>query len=259
MNTNTSLPPHLDDIGRQLVAAAHERKASPTRDRRRRARILFAVVSAAAAAALAVVVLSGAGSTPTAPGPVALAPHHHAKPSQSTLPPLMHPSGQQLLVRAAYVALQTSPVTPQPDQFVYTKIDVGHGQITQSWLSVDGTRASLVEAAGQAPLTIPGCADGHISWRMPGEDGKPIEDFIPKSLRGKPLLMSQAGKYFPGGKVPMDGPLVTAQCTPQVAFYPDMPTDPGAVQAYLVKIGMAYPANDPQVADPVNNLAKDIG
>jgi hypothetical protein len=264
MTEDANLPAHLDSIGRQLVAAAHAQNATAVSGHHQRALSVLALASVAVAAALAVIVLNNAGASRTVPPAVALVPHrpgnsHYTQPHPK-LVPLAHPTAKQVLNRAAFVALQTSPVTPQPDQFVYTETQAGNGQITQSWLSVDGTRTSVIDQPGQAsPTTIPGCAAGHRSSRTPGEDGRPLGDFLPASLRGKPILMSQAGKYFPGGRVPMDGPIVTTKCTPQVAFYPDMPTDPSLMQAYLVKIHQEYPPNDPEIADPLNDLAKNVG
>ena len=37
----------------------------------------------------------------------------------------------------------------------------------------------------------------------------------------------------PGITVPMDGPVVTVPCTPERAFFPDMPTTAAAMGAYL--------------------------
>jgi hypothetical protein len=206
MTTDANLPAHLDDIGRQLVAAAHARNQGTARHRPPRARLLLALVPTAAAAALAVIMLNNTG------------------PSRiGQLTPLAHPTARQVLDRAAFVSLQTVTVTPQPDQFIYTKTQTG-GQIAQSWLSVDGTRTSLIDHAGQtSPITIPGCRTGHSLVRAAG------------------------------------GGVVNIKCTPRPAFYPDMPTDPSAMQAYLVKIGQEWPPGKYGIADSLNNLAKNVG
>ncbi len=64
MTSDCPLPPHLDRIGRQLTAAAHERTAIRPRARRRRANALVGLPAAAALAA-AVVLLSSASTTTT--------------------------------------------------------------------------------------------------------------------------------------------------------------------------------------------------
>jgi hypothetical protein len=269
MTTDTNLPPHLQNIGRQLVAAARNQSATQVRRRVPRSRMLVGLVPVAAAAALTVVVVnSGTASAPSQRHLVASAPGHSSNRSsapagqRTKLRRLAHPTAKQVLSRAAYVALQTTTVTPEPDQFIYTETSDGNGQITQNWLSVDGTRASIIQEPGQStPTMIAGCATGHITARSPGEDGKPLQDFIPKSLRGKPYASGQQlEKDFPGGKIPMDGPLITTKCTPQPAFYPDMPTDPSAMQAFLLKIGDIYPASVAETpAAALNNLAKNVG
>lgn len=243
MTTDANLPAHLDEIGRQLVASAHARKRETVHHRPQRARILLALVPTAAAAAVVMIVLNNVG------------------PSRiGRLTPLAHPTARQVLDRAAFVSLQTTTVTPEPDQFIYTKTQTG-GQIAQSWLSVDGKRTSMIDQPGHTtPYQIPGCPTGQSSSRLPGEDGKPIQDFLPASMRRKAVPLSQAGRYFPGGHVPMDGPVVTTKCTPQVAFYPEMPTDPSAMQAYLLKTHQEYPTTASYgIADVLNDLAKNVG
>jgi hypothetical protein len=64
--TNTSLPPHLEHIGRQLTAAAHDLSASPRRIRRRSVRLAAASTTGMAAVAAAAVLAVGATSA-TAP------------------------------------------------------------------------------------------------------------------------------------------------------------------------------------------------
>ena len=259
MTAGTDLPPHLEQIGRQLTAAAREIKISERPPARARARAVlrFAPLLTAVVAAL-VILLNQGGSArrrvTTTPAPVALAP-------------IVHPTAGKVLARAAFVALQRSPVTPSPDQFVYTRTEASDGSISQFWYSVDGSRTSLEQLGSSPPITIPGCVNGEMSSRSFGEDGKPISDFLPKRLQGGPgipISDGQIAKYF-GGKIPMDGPVVTSHCTAQPAFFPDMPTDAGAMQAYLLKVGATYPSgtysgNPADVAqDEVNNLAKNVG
>ncbi len=263
MNNGPDLPPHLEQIGRQLSAAAHELRTSdgllPTR--RSRAWLTVGPVLAAAAAA-SVLIPTSTGSTPQRAPARALAsvPRRHVgQRALAELAPLVHPTAVRVLRRAAFVALQTANAAPQPDQFVYTRTEDGTGQITQSWLSVDGTHASIIDRPGQAtPTTIQGCVNGQRSSRTPGEDGKPLADLLPRSDRGRPVSLSQAAKSF-GGTIPMDGPIVTTGCAPQPAFFPEMPTDPGSMLAYLVKIQLAYPTGLVRPSIQLNDLAKNVG
>jgi hypothetical protein len=65
--TNTSLPPHLESIGRQLTAAAHDLSPAPRRSRRRTFRLVAASTTGLAAIATTTVLAVGATtSTPPA-------------------------------------------------------------------------------------------------------------------------------------------------------------------------------------------------
>jgi hypothetical protein len=64
--TNTTLPPHLETIGRQLTAAAHDRTSTPRRSRRPTVRIVAASTTGLAAIATAAVLAVGA-TTATPP------------------------------------------------------------------------------------------------------------------------------------------------------------------------------------------------
>jgi hypothetical protein len=186
VNTDATLPPHLEEIGRQLTAAAHELRAAPTSTRRSWG-LLVVVPVVAAVAAIALLLSSANTSNPGQHG-------------QATRIP--HPTAAQVLDRAAFAALQKSPLTPLPNQFVYTEAEDGGGQLSQTWMSVDGTRNSLTSQPGMStPTTLPGCAG--------------------------------------------------SGCTPQPAFFPDMPTAPGAMLAYLEKTQRVH-------LDDVNDLAKTV-
>jgi hypothetical protein len=56
----------------------------------------------------------------------------------------------------------------------------------------------------------------------------------------------------PGITVPMDGPVVTVPCTPERAFFPDMPTTAAAMGAYLERT-QGIRLND------LNDLSKTVG
>ncbi len=65
--TNTSLPPHLERIGRQLTAAAHDLPRAPRRSRRRASRLAaLSTTGLAAIAAAAVLAVGATTSTPPA-------------------------------------------------------------------------------------------------------------------------------------------------------------------------------------------------
>jgi hypothetical protein len=186
VNTDTTLPPHLEEIGRQLTAAAHELRAAPRSTRRSRG-LLVVVPVVAAVAAVALVFSSANTSNPGQHG-------------QATRIP--HPTAAQVLDRAAFAALQRSPLTPLPNQFVYTKVGGGGGQVSQSWMSVDGTRNSLIlQSPTSKPTRLPGCAD--------------------------------------------------SGCTPQPAYFPEMPTTPSAMLPYLEKTQRVR-------LDDINDLAKTV-
>jgi hypothetical protein len=63
--TNTTLPPHLEAIGRQLTAAAHDLSPAPRRSRRRAFRLV--AVSTTGLAAIAAAVLLAVGATTATP------------------------------------------------------------------------------------------------------------------------------------------------------------------------------------------------
>jgi hypothetical protein len=162
------------------------------------------------------------------------------------LPAGPHPGGQQgsvyltarqVLDKAAATALAEPVLVPRPDQFVYSKT-WSPGGVYQSWLSVDGRRDSLVRFNGGRSSEVQlGCPNGHRQYREPGYNGKP---------------------YHPGpganpkAQVPDDGPLVTVPCTPEPAYFPDMPTSSSLMPAYLAKIkGIRL--------DNLNDLGKTVG
>lgn len=86
--------------------------------------------------------------------------------------------------------------------------------------------------------------NGERSVRTPGVDGKPL------AVRGDPETVKQYERVH--GPVPIDGPVVTTPCTPQAAYFPDMPTSAGAMLGYLERTQGIRPDN-------VNDLAKTVG
>jgi hypothetical protein len=116
-----------------------------------------------------------------------------------------------VLRNAALAALRLPDSAPQPDQFVYvqqysktTKGDadgLGTG-LFQNWLSVDGSRIGL--------------------WRESAA-GSP-----PYSLDQRTIACANGKEIGPGV-------LKNFSCTPQPAYFPDMPTSPAALRGYLMK------------------------
>lgn len=123
-----------------------------------------------------------------------------------------------VLMSAATAARQLPDITPQPGQFVYRRSQ--NGSVTyESWLSVDGTRDGLVKTtsgSGSEQSVVPGCQDGQAAV-----------------VKGSQVV---SGKTKP--------------CTPDPAYHPDLPTDPAAMKAYLLK-------NASGEGKP-NSIAKDV-
>ena len=110
-----------------------------------------------------------------------------------------------------------------------------------SWLSVDGTRNGLTESPmnGKLQKNVQlGCVNGSRKIRTPGRDGKPLKG------GHKPIPLKSP--------VPMDGPVVTVPCTPERAFFPDMPTTAAAMGPYLERTQGIH-------RDNLNDLAKTVG
>ena len=158
-------------------------------------------------------------------------------------------TAREVLERAASAALQQHGGVPRGDQFVYTEVTSGPGSaVVRTWLSVDGTRNGL----GRTTLpdgkvqstTLLGCADGKRSVRTPGVDGKPLR------AGKKPMTIGEYEKLH--GPLPMDGPVITTPCTPQLAYFPDMPASAGAMLGYLERAQGIRPDN-------LNDLAKTVG
>ncbi len=202
--------------------------AIPARGPRRRI-VITAVTGAAAASAIGLVLGLPGGTQTAGPRP--------AGTRSSTID--AHLTARQFLDKAAAATLTEPGVTPRPDQFVYMKVKSGNGQDTQFWLSVDGSRNGLIQGyfdGGNGRTTVYGCVNGDRTVRLPGYNGQPYH------ADGKPSKKP----------VPLDGPLVTYSCTPQPAFYPDMPTTASAMPAFLQNT-LGVRRND------LNDLAKTVG
>jgi hypothetical protein len=215
-------------IYQQIIGSARpERKAA-----RSRRRIVIGVTSGAVAALAVGLTLAslpgGTHSAGTASG------HPSPSPSRTAVTAIL--TARQVLDTAATAALSQRGAPPRPDQFVYTKVGDGGGHVTQTWLSVDGSRNGLMEDQGaNGTATILGCVNGEHQIRLPGYNGKPY-----------------AGPPKPKAPVPLDGPTVTEPCTAQPAFFPAMPTTASAMPAYLAGT-LGVRLND------LNDVAKIVG
>jgi hypothetical protein len=207
---------------RSFRPAAAERRWAKRHGPARRIAIGGVTVAAAAAITAGVLV----GTKTTAPAPVTV-------PAKLT--------AREVLDRAAAAALKEPAVVPRDDQFVYTKVVGGGGQIELSWLSVDGTRDGLTESPvnGKEQKTVQlGCVNGSRKMRTPGRDGKPLKG------GHKPIPIKTP--------VPMDGPIVTVPCTPERTYFPDMPATAAAMGPYLERT-QGVRLND------LNDLSKTVG
>ena len=197
-------------------------------------RIAIGGVTVAAAAAITAGVLVG-GTTPAV----------------VTVPVML--TAREVLDHAATAALRETTVVPREDQFVYTK-DVSPGGVVQlSWLSVDGTRNGLTESPvnGRLQKSVQlGCVNGSRTYRLPGRNGKPEKGGHKPIVSKKPVPMY--GPLVSKKPVPMDGPLVTTACTPERAYFPDMPTTAAAMGPYLART-QGIRLND------LNDLSKTVG
>ncbi len=148
----------------------------------------------------------------TAGGVIATVPMSGSAGSSATS--IAHLTAAQVLSRAAFVALDATSLAPLPDRFVYTQTEDSQGPITQSWLSVDGTRSSLVGSH-----TIPGCVNRRLTF-------------------------GAAGNRSPASR----------PCTPVRAYFPDMPTQPARMLPYLEKTQGVAPGDLNDLAKTVGEM-----
>lgn len=106
------------------------------------------------------------------------------------------------LDRAASAVVNEPPAPPEPGQFVYSETETPDGTVTETWLSADGSSAGLTRWTSGS--TAPGDPQG-------------------TDLGSAPCSVAQAE---------------TTKCFPTVGYFPDLPTDPNAVLAYLNEVGV---------------------
>jgi hypothetical protein len=219
LGADTPLPAldELSGVRARVLASVAAETAAGRRARSRRVLVrrlvIGGVAAAAAVAAVAAVVLVPGARSGQAPVRADL-------------------TVKQVLVRAATAALSQTAVTPQPDQFVYAEVKVSGTGVTQSWDSVNGERDFRIVTSGYSDgggtTTVPGCVNGHRE--LPA-----IERVVTKGGRKHPSVRS-----------------TLVPCTPQPAYFPDMPTSASAMGAFLEQY---HRTNH---GDP-NSLAGDAG
>jgi hypothetical protein len=139
---------------RPVAAEPHRRRAAGVA--RGRWLAMSAVGASAVAAGVAIALVVGPASVPSAGRPSG-APSAHPGPSGRQVQPAT--LAAQWLSSAATATRQQAFVAPRPDQYVYTET-VGRPNGTaksQTWQSVDGSRAGLEEPAGLLPGRLPTC------------------------------------------------------------------------------------------------------
>jgi hypothetical protein len=126
--------------------------------------------------------------------------------------PVSHLAAVQFLDKAAAAALQQPSRPPLPAQFVYSETEDPDGTLTETWLSVDGLSSGLSRWAAGTGAPDPGATGSN--------DLGPSCSIVQGEAKG---------------------------CSPFVGYYPDLPTDPNAVLAYLNQVGLidtASPSDD---------------
>jgi hypothetical protein len=113
-------------------------------------------------------------------------------------------------------------IVPQPNQYVYSVTEDPSGTLTKTWLSVSGANPGRTE-------WISG-----IAGEVPATGGNSLN----------PCTLAQAGS-----------------CLPEVGYFPNMPTDPSALLAYLNTNGIvdttAYVGTG-ATSNAANDLAKGV-
>ena len=142
-----------------------------------------------------------------------------------------------MLDTAATAALSHPGAPPRPDQFVYTKVGDGGGQVAQTWLSVDGSRNGLMEDPGAQR------DDDHSRLRQ-RQAPDPAARVQRQALHG-----AGQAEGSPSPSTDLSSP---SRVTPQPAFFPAMPTTASAMPAYLAKT-QGVRLND------INDVAKVVG
>lgn len=156
-----------------------------------------------------------------------------SSPASRTAGPPAHPLAGRLtaarfLAAAAHAALQLPAGPPRPGQWVYSETEDANGVRTQTWLSADGSQAGVVRTSRAAPAP----------------SGSPAPAGTPPG---------------PGNGIPActAAQAASAGCYPAAGYFPGLPTQPGAVLAYLSRIQLARDQAPP--GEGASWLANDLG
>lgn len=169
--TNDTLPPHLERIGRQLTAAAHDR-ASPAR-RSRRPALRLVAASTTGLAAIATAAVLAVGATTATPPAFAVTRHHDGSVSVRINRP--------------------------------TSIATVNRKLAAMGIERIGTRAM---AAGESLSSIPNCASMPPGWKgewvqMAGSSSGPGYAILETVPRGTwVLVMCTASRLGNAGSAP---------------------------------------------------------
>lgn len=194
--------------------------------RARRLPVALGAAAAAVAAIVAMVVVVPAHGQPSAGRPAAASPS--AQPA-----PTIDVAAARFLQHAAAVVQQHPADPPGPDQYVYTEDNEGSGRVERVWVSADGNQPGLdmvwqgnrmIYDKPRPPCTV---AQAELSTRTNGAEGGDC---------------GVGEGYGPG-------------------YFPDMPTNPKGLSAYLSEIGVDPTASEAAGMGPdwlANSLGKAV-
>src|SRR5665213_1865872 len=120
-------------------------------------------------------------------------------PTSASASPFLRQAARAVL--AAPTFNEQSAAVPQANQYVYSETEDPNGTLTQIWLSADGSLPGLQR------------------WRSGIKGEVPASGAIPY-----PACTVAQGE--------------STGCFPQSGYFPDMPTNPNALQSYLNQIGL---------------------
>jgi hypothetical protein len=137
-------------------------------------------------------------------------------------------SAAPILKKAARTVLATAAAsgrditTPQPSQYVYSVTEDPSGTVTKTWLSADGANSGRTEWVSGVAGEVPATGSSTLAA----------------------CTLAQA-----------------KTCLPEVGYYPDMPTDPSALLAYLNSVGIVNTTGYSGIGtsdNSANDLAKGL-
>jgi hypothetical protein len=159
----------------------------------------------------------------------------------------------EIFENAALVALQTSTVTPRPDQFVYVESATAYGTGTAAGTGKDGdagppTGWVISEKLRRAWFSVDGTGDGLVRERPESDPKGWSETPMPGCVDGKVSDVA-------GGKA------ATANqdqgCEPRPAYLGDLPTDPENMYDYLYRNSHGGNPADEQAFITVGDLIRE--